>query len=124
MEKFNEIDQIINELVVGNWHPRSANPNASSDYIGLSYKCGCGSNHLLSSTKFIMIGMPVKFVFLCSKDYMTGVRVKGFFKQKAIELWTCKYDLYLKAAEKVNEPEAIPDEGLSEADKIHRDTWS
>jgi hypothetical protein len=57
---------------------------------------------MLSVTDFIMIGTPVKFVFFCENDYLTGVKVKGFFKQKSIELWTCKKSLYLEAVKKVN----------------------
>jgi hypothetical protein len=96
-------EELITELVEGKWHPKSANPMASSDYPGLAYECGCGSSHLLSYTDFIMVGAPVKFVFLCENDYLTGVRVKGIFKQKSYELWTCKKTLYLEAVEKVNE---------------------
>ena len=31
-----------------------------------------------------------------------GVRVKGIFKQKSYELWTCERILYLEAVGKVN----------------------
>ena len=103
MKKINSSEELIMELVEGKWSPKSANPAASSDYIGLSYKCGCGSSHLLSYSDFIMIGFPARFVFFCENDYLTAVRVKGIFKQKSYELWTCKKSLYLKAAGKVNE---------------------
>ena len=103
MKEITDVDEIIEELVTGRWFPRSANPATSSNYPGLSYKCGCGAEHPLISSDFIMVGTPVKFVFICEKNYMTGVRVKGMFRQNCIELWTCTHDLYLKAAEKVNE---------------------
>ena len=103
MKKITKVDDLVEELVTGQWHPKSANPIFSSDYPGLHFSCGCGSDHALSFTDFIMIGTPVKFVFFCENDYLTGVRVKGMFRQRAIELWTCKKSLYLKAVKKVNE---------------------
>ena len=102
MKELTNADDLVYELVSGRWAPKSANPMASSDYPGLTYKCGCGEEHLLSYTKFIMVAAPVKFVFVCDNEYMTGVRVKGMFSQKSIELWTCKNELYLEAVEKVN----------------------
>ena len=99
MNKINNIDELLEELVTGKWHPKSANPIASSNYPGLNYSCGCGSNHTLSITDFLMIGPPAKFVFICDNDYLTGVRVKGIFKQNPYELWTCKKSLYLEAVE-------------------------
>ena len=99
MNKINNIDELLEELVTDKWHPKSANPIASSNYPGLNYSCGCGSNHTLSITDFLMIGPPAKFVFICDNDYLTGVRVKGIFKQKPYELWTCKKSLYLEAVE-------------------------
>ena len=42
-------EELITELVEGKWHPKSANPMASSDYPELAYECGCGSSHLLLS---------------------------------------------------------------------------
>ena len=101
MKTINNSEELIIELIEGKWHPKSANPMASSDYQGLTYNCG--SSHLLSYTDFIMVGAPAKFVFFCENDYLTGVRVKGIFKQKSYELWTCKKSLYLEAVGKVNE---------------------
>jgi|TARA_B110000114_G_scaffold165605_1_gene186083 hypothetical protein len=99
MNRIDNVDELLEELVTGRWHPKSANPLASSNYPGLSYSCGCGSDHMLSFTDFIMVGNPVKFVFFCDNDYLTGIRVKGIFKQKSYELWTCKKSLYLEAIE-------------------------
>jgi hypothetical protein len=98
MNKITNPDDLVRELVGGGWRPKSANPIASSDYVGLNYKCGCGDHHALRDTSFILIGTPVKFVFNCHNDYLTGVQVKGFFSQKSIELWTCKNQVYLEAA--------------------------
>ena len=102
MNEINNPEELMVELVKGKWFPKSANPAASSDYPGLSYNCGCGSSHLLSYTDFIMVGNPVKFVFFCENDYLTGVRVKGIFRQKSYELWTCKKNLYLEAIDEAN----------------------
>ena len=100
MKELTNADDLVYELVSGRWAPNLL-ILASSDYPGLTYKCGCGEEHLLSYTKFIMVAAPVKFVFVCDNEYMTGVRVKGMFSE-TIELSTCKNELYLEAVEKVN----------------------
>ena len=103
MKEITNPTDLVKELVSGGWHPKSANPMASSDYKGLTYQCGCGDMHILRDTSFILIGVPVKFVFNCHNDYLTGVQVKGFFTQKSIELWTCKNEVYLEASKIANE---------------------
>ena len=103
MNEITNPDDLVRELVGGGWRPKSANPIASSNYQDLTYKCGCGAHHVLRDTNFILIGMPVKFVFNCQNDYLTGVQVKGFFSQKSIELWTCKNEVYLEAAKIADE---------------------
>ena len=66
-------------------------------YNGIPYECGCGDKHLLEYAVFDLVAPPAKFIFQCENDYLTAVKVKGLFKQKSIELWSCKLDLFSKA---------------------------
>jgi len=101
---------LINE---DGWKDRSANPYVSSDYKSLSYQCGCGENHILRDTSFTLIALPVQFIFHCHNDYLTAVRVKGFFSQQAISKWSCTLDTFDKMEDLRKEVFAI----MREADK-------
>ena len=97
MKIIESVDELKNELAKVGWFPREKNPRVTSNYPRLNYECGCGDKHLLEYAIFDLVAPPAKFIFQCENDYLTAVSVKGIFKQKSIELWSCKLDLYSKA---------------------------
>ena len=65
----------------------------------LIYSCGCNEKeHRVNDQNIIMIGnaMPVKFLLLCPNQYVSFIRIKGFFRQEVTNYWTCRMELYEK----------------------------
>ena len=63
----------------------------------LVHSCGCWEKeHKVNDrdTKMVLSGVPVKFLLLCANDYLTCIRVKGIFKLKVENYWTCDAKLY------------------------------
>ncbi len=63
------------------------------------YDCGCGEAHAVNSATLrpsmfgtsitvLGTGFPVKFLFQCSRGYMTFVKMKGVFNPRAETIWT------------------------------------
>jgi|ETNmetMinimDraft_28_1059901.scaffolds.fasta_scaffold226421_1 hypothetical protein len=86
-------------ILSGWWHHRDKNPSISSDYGELTYQCGCEESHILRDTDFTFIARPVKFLFHCSNNYLTSVRVKGLFTAKIISNWSCTVEVFDKMEE-------------------------
>ena len=103
MEIINDPEKLLDLYFLDKWKHRDINPYISSDYSNgdkaLTFECGCGEDHILRNTNFYFIATPVKFIFNCNNDYLTAVRVKGLFFQKAISKWSCKKDILSKALE-------------------------
>ena len=94
MDLIDEPKELLKLIYEDGWKHRSSNPYISSDYKTLTYQCGCGEHHILRDTPFTLIAFPVKFIFHCRNDFLTAVRVKGFFTQKAISKWSCTLDVF------------------------------
>ena len=96
MKAINDPKELLNIAYKDNWQHRNKNPFVSSDYKELTYECGCGEDHILSNTDFTLIAPIVQFIFHCRNDFLTAVKVKGFFSQKAISKWSCTIDVFDK----------------------------
>lgn len=96
MKVIEEPKELLNLIYQDNWQHRDKNPFVSSDYKSLTYECGCGENHILRDTDFTLIAPIVQFIFHCNNNYLTAVKVKGFFSQKAISKWSCTTDTFDK----------------------------
>ena len=94
MEQIKEPKELLNLIYKDSWQHRDKNPIISSDYKGLTYACGCGEDHILRDTDFTLIAPIVQFIFHCRNDYLTAVKVKGFFSQKAISKWSCTTNVF------------------------------
>lgn len=105
MKIVNDSKELLDLFILDKWKDRDINPRISSDYSNgdklLTYECGCGEDHFLRDTNFNLIAFPVKFIFHCKNNYLTAVRVKGLFFQKAISKWSCKKDIFHKTLELV-----------------------
>ena len=94
MEILENPKELLKRINEDGWKHRSENPYISSNYKNLTYQCGCGEQHVLRDTDFTLIALPVQFIFHCHNNYLTAVRVKGFFSQKAISKWSCTLDVF------------------------------
>ena len=64
------------------------------NYHGINFSCGCEEEHSLISTNYFLCGGFNEFFFICENEFVTLVRVRGFFKAKATSLWSCKQDIF------------------------------
>ena len=96
MEAISDPKELLNIAYKDNWQNRDKNPFVSSDYKSLTYECGCSEEHILRDTDFTLIAPIVQFIFHCRNDYLTAVKVKGFFSQKAISKWSSRVDVFDK----------------------------
>ena len=94
MEKLNTCDEVINAFAN---EKLMSKEKFSNNYFGVFYECGCGENHDVNSSIYNMCAFNVKFFFECYNGYVTFVKIKGIFKMRAVELWTCKKEIYYEA---------------------------
>jgi hypothetical protein len=85
----------LNDLIVAH-KPGPVNKLTSTNYPDkVQYECGCGKIHKVNdkSLKIFAISPIVKFYFVCKNNYVSLVKVSGFFSQKATMLGTFKKKL-------------------------------
>jgi len=86
----------LNAIIVKD-KPGPINKLTSTNYPDkVKFECGCGETHRVndSSLKIFAIALVVKFYFVCKNDYVTLVKVSGFFSQKATTIATFKKKLF------------------------------
>ena len=49
-------------------------------YVNRIFECGCGKLHDVNEVKILMCALLVRFVFKCTKNISSMVKVSGFFK--------------------------------------------
>ena len=104
MEVIKDEGLLVAELITTNFQER--NRFTSTNYSShVAFDCGCGERHTVNdpTLELILIALPVKFLFECRNKYIAFVHVKGFFKQKANCLWSCKAKLYHKVIKDLKE---------------------
>ena len=99
MKKFDNSLEVFSQLRImfnnGELVPTSY---MSPDYKALYYDCGCGQQHLLASTQYVLCAKgPIRFFFICENAICTLVSVKGFFKQASAEEWFVDSSIFLDA---------------------------
>lgn len=86
---------ILNDLITTH-KPGPVNKLTSTNYPDkVQYECGCGKIHKVNdkSLKIFAISPIVKFYFICEKNYVSLVKISGFFSQKTTLLGTFKKQL-------------------------------
>lgn len=96
----------INEIgsIVLKHKPGPVNKLTSTNYPDkVVFQCGCGIMHRVndSSLKIFAISPLVKFYFVCNKNFVSLVKVSGFFSQKASTIATFKKKLFKEYFERL-----------------------
>ena len=94
MIELSSYEEVISSLAKENLMAPS---KFSNNYQNVFYECGCGQMHDVSQSNYDMCAYNIKFFFDCENKYVTFVKIKGFFKMKAVSLWTCKIDVFNEA---------------------------
>jgi hypothetical protein len=95
----NEIASIIIEH-----KPGPVNKLTSTNYPDkVDFQCGCGKIHRVNdgSLKIFAISPIVKFYFVCNNNFVSLVKVSGFFSQKANTIATFKKKLFKEYFESI-----------------------
>ena len=100
MKKIKTYEDLKNEFKKYKIIPR--NTLRTRGYVNRIFECGCGKLHDVNEVKILMCALLVRFVFKCTKNISSMVKVSGFFKKKCTTEWFCKSKLVEKFIKETN----------------------